>query len=115
MYRNKNERKTRGVTLAVWMAAIFVILAVNYYQYGYTRDSANDVVAKIAKYHQANGSYPSSLDALGYDSKSLKSRLGMYGYHNKDGHPLFYYGVPYIVFDSYRYDFDSKQWVYSAY
>lgn len=113
MYRHKDERKTRGVKLAAWMAAIFVTLAVNYYEYGHSRDAANDVVAKIANYHETNGSYPSSLESLGYDIKSLKSSLGMYGYDNKDEQPLFFYGVPYIVFDTYRYDFHSAQWIYS--
>jgi hypothetical protein len=113
MYRYKNERKTRGVKFSAWMAAIFVTLAVNYHEYGYTRDSANAVVAQIAKYQKTNGTYPSRLEELGYDGKSLKSSLGMYGYSNKDGQPLFFYGVPYIVFDSYRYDFHSGQWIYS--
>lgn len=113
MYRHKEERKTRGVKLALWMAATFVTLAVNYHEYGYARDAANDVVAELAKYHETNGSYPSNLEALGYDSKSLKSTLGMYSYQNEEGQPFFYYSVPYIVFDMYRYDFQSGQWIYS--
>lgn len=88
---------------------------MNYYRYSYTRAAANDIVANIAKYHETNGAYPSSLEVLGYDSRSLKSSLGMYGYHNKDGHPSFLYGVPYKAFDSYRYDFHSGQWIYSNY
>lgn len=95
------------------MAATFVTLAVNYDRYGDTRDTANDVVAKIAKYHETNGSYPSSLEALGYDSKLLKSSLVMYGYRSEEAQPFFYYGVPYKIYDVYQYDFHSGQWIYS--
>jgi len=113
MYRYKDERKTRGVKLAAWTAAIFVTLAVNYHEYGYARDVANDVVAALAKYHETNGSYPNSLEALGYDRESLKSSLGMYGYDNRDERPLLYYGVTYKAFDTYQYDFHSGQWIHS--
>lgn len=79
MHRHKSERKIRGVKLAVWVSAIFVSLAVNYYRYSYTRDTANDIVAKITKYHETKGSYPSNLEVLGYERKSLSSSFGMYG------------------------------------
>lgn len=115
MYRHKSERKVRGEKLAVWMSAILVTLVVNYYRYSYTRDAANEVVAKIASYHEINGFYPRNLEVLGYDSKSLKSRFGMYGYHSKEGQPSFLYGVPYMIFDTYRYDFHSRKWIYSDY
>jgi hypothetical protein len=115
MYRHKNELNIRRKKLAIWMSAISVALAVNYYRYISTRDAANDVVATIVKYHETNGTYPSSLEAIGYDSKSLKSSLGWYGYHNKEGQPSFLYAVPYMVFDSYLYDFRFGQWVYSKY
>lgn len=115
MGRHENELKIRGKKLTIWTAAIFVTLAVNFYRYSSTRDTANDVVGTIVKYHETSGTYPSSLDVLGYDSKSLKLSLGWYGYHNKDGQPSFLYSVPYMPFDVYRYDFNSKQWVYSAY
>jgi len=114
MYRHKSERRIRGVKLAAWMVAIFITLAVNYHEYGYARDAANDVVAELAKYYETHGSYPSSLEALGYDSKSLKSSLGMYGYDNRDEQPFFYYSVPYMAFAMYLYDFQSGQWNYSS-
>ena len=115
MYRHKNELKVRGTKLAIWMAAIFVTLGVNFYRYNFTRDAANSVVAAIVKYHETSGIYPSSLEGLGYGGKSLKSSLGMYGYRKTDGQPSFFYGVPYMIFDTYRYDFDSERWVYSEY
>ncbi len=113
MYRNKSERQLRGKKLAVWSATIFVALAVNFYRYNDARDVANDVVASIVKFHDTNGTYPSSLEVLGYNSQSLRSSLGWYGYHNKDEQPSFLYGVPYMAFDSYHYDFHSGQWIYS--
>lgn len=115
MYRHKSERKVRGKKLAVWMSAILVTLAVNYYRHSYTRDAANDVVAKIASYYETNSFYPRNLQVLGYDSKSLKSSLGMYVYHNKDGQPSFIYWVPHTIFDTYHYNFDSGKWIYSTY
>lgn len=115
MYRCKNELNTRGKKLAIWMSAIIVALAVNFHRHSSTRDAANGVVAQIVRYHETNGTYPSSLGALGYDSKSLKASLGPHGYFNKDGKPSFFYAVPYIVFDTYHYDFLYKQWVYSNY
>lgn len=115
MYRHNNELEMRRRKLAIWLAAIFVTLAVNGYRYSSTRDAANNVVAEIVKYHENNGTYPINLEALGYDGKSLKSNLGMYGYHNKDGQPSFFYGVPFMIFDTYRYDFHSGKWIYSDY
>lgn len=111
MYRYQHELNTRAKKLAIWMSAILVALAVNVYRYTSTRDAADDVVSKIVQYHETNGTYPSSLETLGYESKSLKANLGMYGYSNKDGTPSFFYAVPYIVFDSYHYDFHSGEWI----
>lgn len=113
MVKHTNERKLRGIKLAIWMLAIGVVLGVNFYRYSATRDTANDVVSKIVEYRQMHNVYPSSLEAIGYDRRSLSEILGMHGYSNTNGEPAFFYGVPHQIYDAYKFDFTSKQWVYS--
>lgn len=112
--KSKHESKTKQTKLALWITAIFVALTVNIYRYNSTRNLANDVAAAIHKYHDTNSIYPSSLEALGYSRNSLKS-LGWHVYSSEGGRAIFIYGVPYMPFDSYRYKFDSEEWVYSDY
>jgi hypothetical protein len=114
VYWHRNEFGTRATQLAIWVSAITVAVGVNYYRYTSTRNVANDVVEKIDHYHAMNTAYPSSLETIGYDKRSLKASLGLYAYSNKEGKPSFHYSVPYIIFDTYEYDFSSRQWVYRA-
>jgi hypothetical protein len=113
MMTHATERKLRGAKLAIWVLAIGVVLGVNFYRYSSTRGTTNDVVAKMVEYHQMHSVYPDSLEAIGYDRRSLNEILGMHGYSNTNGKPAFFYGVPYQIYDAYKFDFTSKQWVYS--
>lgn len=113
MVTHANERKLRGTKIAIWMLAIGIVLGVNFHRHYITRSLANDVVAKIVEYHQIHSVYPSSLEAVGYDRRLLNETLRVHGYSDRDGEPIFFYGVPYQIYDAYQFDFTSKQWVYS--
>lgn len=114
VYWYRNELSTRATQLAIWVSAITFAVGVNYYRYTATRSEANDVVAKIEQFHAMHNAYPSSLEDIGYGRSALRKSLGLHAYSNEKGKPSFFYGVPYIIYDTYQYDFNSRQWVYRA-
>jgi len=109
--RSKSEWSEFGVRLGMWTLAIAIAVGVNYYRDVHTREFADEVVAGLAKYHEMHGTYPASLERLGYETTTLRDNLGFHAYSNR---PAFVYAVPYTVFDRYRYDFSVGRWDYLA-
>jgi hypothetical protein len=108
---SKSQWSEFGVRLGMWTLAIAIAVAVNYYRDVHTREFANEVVARLAKYHETHGAYPASLESLGYETTPLRDNLRYHGYSNR---PTLFYAVPYVVFDKYRYDFSVGRWDYLA-
>lgn len=110
MLRDKNQRKTRGLKLAIWSFAITVSAGYNFYIHTSTRAEANNIVASIEGYKATNGKYPDSIEQIGLSEKGLRQKLGMSGYHNENGKVDFFYGITYIIYDTFDYNFKEKSW-----
>ena len=109
MYRDKQQRKIRAIKLFIWAVSILVVVGVNYHRHINTRIAANNIVASIERYKSATGKYPDNLDQIGVTKRSLRNKLGMSGYYNENGKASLFYGVTFIVFDTYNYNFENHQ------
>lgn len=107
-------RKSQLTRIALWAASLLIIFGAHYYLYEVTRNNANDIVAMLEKYKSEHGSYPEKIDAIGLTQKQIKEKIGMAYYSFTDGQPHLFYGVTYVAFDTYDYNFQTKAWVYRA-
>lgn len=98
------------LNLTIWVIAVAVILATNYYRHSNTRMVADDIVASTEKYKSDTGGYPDSLERIGISVQQLRGRLGMSGYYINNGQTSLFYAVTYMVFDTYNYNFELKHW-----
>jgi hypothetical protein len=114
MYRNKEERKLRTTKLSIGLIASLITVSFNYYRYINTRAKANNIVVAIEKYRSELGYYPKDLEAIGLSKIKLRNQLGMFGYFYNNGQPNFFYAVTYIIFDTYSYNFELKEWQYHS-
>ncbi len=112
MYKKKDERKLRATKLAIWAVAIAVILATHYNRHINTRMVANAIVASIEKYKSDTGDYPDNLEIIGVSNQHLRKQLGRFRYNYRNGKASLFYRVTYIIYDTYSYDFEQKEWQY---
>ncbi|WP_087018414.1 hypothetical protein [Thaumasiovibrio subtropicus] len=97
---------------SVWVIALSLCFSIHQYRDWKMRIYADEVVMRIVDYETLNGEYPPNIEALGTTNKSLTENLGFSGYTLFDEGPVLFYSVPYIIFDTYHYDFEKNVWVY---
>lgn len=110
----KPDRGMRHVhMLAIWIIAFAVIAVVHTCYAVSARNYANKIVAGVEKYSAEQGHCPASLEQIGSSNIEMKAKLGMADYVCDAGiEPHLFYGVTYIAFDMYYYDFKTRQWEY---
>lgn len=98
--------------LIIWLSAIATVVGVHYYRYQDTRQSANEIVAKIEQYTRHNGHCPDTLDDIGINPQEADSMLGSSGYMCANSEPTLFYIAPFIIKDRYVYNFTRNVWEY---
>jgi hypothetical protein len=112
IYRKPEKRGEQLIKMAIWLGVIALLSAVHWYRSETTRKNADHVVVLIEQYHSTHGSYPKSLASIGRDAES-NGREWKVHYHADDkGAPNLLYSSPFTLFDTYRYDFEKRQWIY---
>ena len=112
---NPDRRRTQLIRITIWFGAVFLVLAINYARHMLIRHNADDLVATINALTVKNGRCPANIGELGISRETLKDKLGFWSHYIcEDGKPSLFYGVPFIIYDTYRYDFDKHVWIYRS-
>ncbi len=115
MFRRPDIRYTQLSSVSIWVVAFAVIVGDHYHLHKTTRQNANKIAMAITHFSDTHGHYPATLDEMGITHDHLVEKLGLSGYFLRDnGRPDFYYAVTFTVFDTYKYNFSEKTWVYDA-
>lgn len=109
MIRRPEERKSRGIKIAVWTITFALAGTVQTYWSKASHQDAQLVLKKVLAHKARTGSYPASLVDLGLDEQYLKEKWGL-RYSGKDGRPMLVYPVPFMPLDLYQYDFEAFRW-----
>ena len=109
VYRQPENWRRHKIIGAAWLIGLAACLAINLYYVRQAEQDMRQVVADIERYRAQHGKYPETLADTGTQVKQdmLHARYGKI----KDTNQVYLvYKVPYIIFDYYRYDFQTKQW-----
>jgi len=107
-------RKLILIRLSILFASVLLVIGVHAYYHQTTRQAANRIVSVIENYRTKTGEYPENLKITGISGQELEKQIGMAGYFNKDNEPLLFYSATYIPFATYRYNFQSGNWIYDG-
>lgn len=80
----------------------------NLYYHHAAREAADNAVAAVLGYKQANGVFPESLQAAGFDARPA----WRVAYAAQNGKPFLFYPAAFIAFDVYIYNFERRSWTY---
>ena len=100
-----------GLKLGLWLATIGICLCLHLYYAKSARTAANALRAQIESYRDTRGVYPKTLDALRPVPSAQHWHLM---YFNHDGKPALLYPATSTIFDTYDYNFETRQWDYWA-
>lgn len=114
MARRPDERKRRGIRLAIWAVTLAIVAVVQIYWDTASRNEADTVITTIFAYKTRTGSYPISLKEVGYDEQALKDKWGM-SYYVREGKLVLRYSATLMPLTTYDYDFETHQWQTNAY
>jgi hypothetical protein len=113
LYLKKPESRVLAAAVsAIWVTALLLSIGVNWARHLSVRADADKFVSMIEQFHVEHQRYPDSLDEARISRAEMSDKLGLSSYLLKDGSPVFFYQVTYIVFDTWFYDFTKKEWVY---
>lgn len=114
MIRRPEERKSRGIRLAVWAAAFALAGTVQTYWSIASKQDADLVLKKVLAHKARTGSYPATLKEVGLDDEHLKEKWRL-RYSIREGQPMLVYPVPFMPLDLYEYDFEKLRWTENAF
>ena len=102
------QKKLRISQALIWLSGILVVILVHTEMHQETRQIANKIAKTIEIYKKENGFYPSSPEEAGITQVLLhKERIF---YSLSSGEPFLVYPATYIPFETYNYDFKTKEW-----
>ena len=107
--QQKSLRKLEWYKTALWLGALIFCTAVQVYYHIDMRQQANQMVVAINQFQQQHQRYPHDRAELG-DIDGLENRRIYYFQHKN--RPIVSYPATFIVYDTYRYDFEQHQWRY---
>jgi len=115
MWRSPPLRRIQLTKLIIWSVLLCSIVSLHWFYAYSTRKNADEIIVALNKFAEENHRYPTNIEEIRMTPAKLKNKLGFAGYCLNENHqPKFYYGVTYIPFDTYSYDFTSKSWKYRA-
>ena len=114
MIRRPDERKNRGIRLAVWAITFALAGAVQSYWSTASQKHADLVLKKVLAHKARTGSYPAALSEVGVDEQYLKDKWRI-RYWGKEGVPMLVYPATFMPLGLYEYDFEASRWRQNAY
>lgn len=114
MIRRPDERKKRGMRLAIWGATFALAGTVQASWSAASRSDADAAAATVSAHRERTGSYPASLREVGLSDERLKERWGI-RYSIRDGVPTLVYSARFLWLVMHEYDFETRAWKRNAY
>lgn len=114
MSRGPDERKNRGIRMAIWSVVLVLAGAVQTYWCVGSRGNADMALQKVLAYREHAGAYPASLGEVALDDRELQEKWHV-RYSVKEGKPRLTYQAPIMPLTMYEYDFETRAWQKNAY
>jgi len=97
----------------IWVIAFSVVGGLHVYYANAARTVANDFVAALERYRMDTGSYPAAAGNLGQIEVSrLQAWKVIYDFNAE--RPVLVYAATGTFRATYRFDFETKVWIYNA-
>jgi len=109
MIRKPEERKRRGIRLAIWSITLALACTVQIHWSEASHNEAEVALNKILAYKERTGIYPASLKEVGLDYKYLKEKWEL-RYWVKEGKARLVYPMSFMPLATYEYDFEARKW-----
>ncbi len=107
-FRDRILFLVRAIRLTLWFVTMLAVAGIHWCYAIDARRVANSFVWVIEQYQSTHGAYPIDLKAAGLDEKTARqTRLGYVV--GSDG-PSLFYSSTFNGFDTYFYDFRSRNW-----
>jgi len=113
MLRRPDERKKRGIRLAIWCATFALAGSVQASWNVASRSDADAAAATVSAHRERTGSYPASLSEVGLSDERLKLTWGI-RYSIRDGNPTLVYPARFMWLVMHEYDFETRAWKRNA-
>ncbi len=108
---NPQRRPLQLPQMAIWIVAVVTIVSVHYVRHVVTRHNADEIVTTINNYTAQHGHCPATTDDIGITRQELTAKLGFWSdYGCREGKQTFFYGVTYVPYDTYSYNFAKATW-----
>ncbi|WP_063669987.1 hypothetical protein [Dyella thiooxydans] len=108
--RRPEARAHVAAEFGVWVAALLVVAAVQGWRHAVARSHADAIVAEIEQFHAVHHRYPDDLTEIGLSHDGLVASLDFAGYEEEGQVPHFFYGVTYMPFAVWSFDFRTRTW-----
>ena len=111
--RRQPERVKRPffIKIGLWLLAIATVFVNHWYLAEAARQDGELLAMHVLQFKSQHGAYPKDMEEAGVADPTF-GRRWMMGYSFSEGEPYLIYASTFTPFDSYSYDFDSKQWVF---
>lgn len=113
MLRRPDERKKRGIRLAIWCATFALAGSVQAFWSVASRSDADAAAATVSAYRERTGSYPANLSEVGLSDGRLREKWGI-RYSIRDGAPTLVYPARFMWLAMHEYDFEARAWKRNA-
>jgi hypothetical protein len=114
-YRAPHHSYSRRLEAArglIWIVTVSIVASFHTYYILASRADAQRVADKVLTYRSEHGAYPPSMQVLNEDTEKL-DRKWMLGYAlRSDGTPYLIYGITFLPFEAYGFDFEKRVWVH---
>jgi hypothetical protein len=109
-----DERKKRGIRIALWLATVLLVGAVQFHRESSVRDDADKAARAILDHKVRTGAYPRALAEAGVDDAALQREWSL-TYELRGGKPALYYPAIIMPLSTYSFDFDQRRWHRDSY
>lgn len=115
LFRSRREpqriKRPFFIKIGLWLLAIAVVFVSHWYLGRAARQDGELLAIHVLQFRSLHGTYPKNMAEAGVTDPSFGRRWRM-GYGLSEGQPYLIYASTFTPFDSYSYDFDSKQWAF---
>jgi len=107
------RRRPFAVKCLLWLVTLVIIVGNHVYLFQASRRDADFLASKVLIFKTAHGRYPVDMQEAGITDPDF-GRHWMLHYDAANGQPFMLYAATFIVFDTYDYDFQTRQWRYHS-
>lgn len=115
LFRTANEPVERQLhlsRLAIWLTVIVVIALVHTVRDDIHRKNADEIVKRLVAYSNRAGKCAVRTEDVGISSSELKNKLGGHAFYMcENGKPFLTYEASFMIYASWRYDFQRHVWI----